>query len=64
MMRGTKETLGGMKEGTKSKSRTAGPVTVGKAVKPAGKTSGRVESEHGSVAGSRKTSIRKGGTHK
>lgn len=63
-MRGTKETLGGMKEGRKSKSRTAGKSTAAKGMKPAAKISGHLESGHGSLAGSRKASIRKGGTSK
>jgi hypothetical protein len=62
-MRGKTENLG-MKEGTKSKSRSVGRTTSGKSLKPTGKTSGHVESGHGSLSGSRKSSIRKGGSSK
>jgi hypothetical protein len=63
-MRGTKETLGGMKEGTKSKGRTVGSATTGKGIKSAGKMSGHLESGHGTVSGSSKATVRKGGSSK
>lgn len=63
-MRGTKETLGGMKEGKKSKSRAAGKLTAGKGMKPAAKTSSHPEIGHGGPSASRKASIRKGGASK
>ncbi len=61
-MRGAKETLGGMKEGTKSKGRTAGKATAAKGVKSAGKMSGHLGS--GTASGSSKTTVRKGGSSK
>ncbi len=63
-MRGTKETLGGMKEGTKSKGRAVGKATTGKGIKSAGKVSGHLESGHGTVSGGSKAIARKGGSSK
>ena len=63
-MRGSKETLGGMKEGTKTKGRTVGKATTGKGFKSAGKMSGQVGSGHGTVSGSSKATVRKGGSSK
>jgi hypothetical protein len=60
-MRGTKETLGGMKEGTKSKGRTAVKAAA-KGVKSAGKMSGHLGS--GTASSSSKTTVRKGGSSK
>ncbi len=64
-MRGRKETVGSIKEGTRSKSRTVGLGTVKVSTKMSGRTSGHVSSGHGGVSvGSRKTTTGKGGTHK
>ncbi len=58
MMRGTKGTLGSMKEGTKSKARSTGRMTAGKGGAVSAKASGHSASSHGLPA-SRKTSARK-----
>ena len=63
-MRGTKETLGGVKEGTKSKGRAVGKATAGKGIKSAGKMSGHLESGRGAVSGSSKATVRKSGSSK
>ncbi len=64
-MRGRKETVSSIKEGTRSKSRTVGRTDVKGSIKPSSKTSGHVVSGHGGVSsGSRKTTTGKGGSHK
>jgi hypothetical protein len=53
-----------MNEGTKTKGRTVGKATTGKGIKSAGKMSGQVGSGHGTVSGSSKATVRKGGSSK
>jgi hypothetical protein len=64
-MRGRKESLGSIKEGTRSKSRTVGQVMTKSSMKGAASTSGHLETGHGGLShGSRKLTSRKGGTSK
>ena len=63
-MRGRKETLGTVKEGTRSKSRTGGVTTAKSSVKGSGKTAGRMEASHGVGHGIKKSTTGKGVTHK
>jgi hypothetical protein len=64
-MRGRKESLGSIKEGTKSKGRTVGRTTVKGSVKESGRTAGLMETGHGVTShGSRKVTTGKGGSHK
>ena len=64
-MRGRKEILGSVKEGTKTKSRTVGPVAPISSVKGVGKTGGRLVTGHVDLGhGSRKLTKGKGGTSK
>ena len=64
-MRGRKEILGSIKEGTRSKSRTVGRTTVKGSVKESGRTTGLMETGQGSLShGSRKVSTGKGVSHK
>lgn len=63
-MRGTKETLGGMKAAAKAKGRTVGKAAAG-AIKGAAKTAGRAEAGHGGLSpASRKATTKKGGASK
>ena len=64
-MRGRKETLGSIKEGTKSRSRKGAMTSVKGSMKPSVRTSGHAGSGHGDLShGSRKTRAGKGGAHK
>jgi hypothetical protein len=65
-MRVRKESLGSIKEGTRSKNRTVGRTMVKGSVKESGRTTGLVETGHGSRGshGSRKMTTGKGGSHK
>ncbi|HLO27471.1 MAG TPA: hypothetical protein VK187_15305 [Geobacteraceae bacterium] len=64
-MRGRKETLGSIKEGTKSKSRTSSLAAVKASTKMSGRTAGHAASGHGGIsASSRKATTGKGGVHK
>ena len=64
-MRGKKEILGGMKEGTKTRSRTVSQGVGKSTVKSQGRTTGSLGSGHGGVSlGSRKVTTKKGGTSK
>lgn len=64
-MRGRKETLGSIKEGTKSRSRTVGQTTAKSSMKMSGRTAGHAEAgQVGFSRGSRKATTGKGGTHK
>ena len=64
-MRGKKDILGGMKEGTKTRSRTVGQVTGKSSVTSHGRTTGSLGSGHGGISlGSRKVTTKKGGTVK
>jgi hypothetical protein len=65
-MRGRKESLGSIKEGTRSKGRTVGRTTVKGSVKESGRTTGLMETGHvsGGSVGSRKMTTGKGGSHK
>lgn len=63
-MRGRKETLGTVKEGTKIIGRTVGLTTAKSSVVGSGKTAGRMEASHGVSHGIKKSLTSKGGTHK
>ena len=64
-MRGRKESVGSIKEGTRSKSRTVGGTTAKGSVKESGRTVGLMETGHGSSSkGSRKMTAGKGVSHK
>lgn len=64
-MRGPKETLGGVKEGAKTKGRQVERIAAGKGMKPAAKTSAHAAaSGPGGPSASRKASTRKGVTSK
>jgi hypothetical protein len=63
-MRGRKESLGSIKEGTKGKGRTVGRTSVKSTVKESGRSTGVKETGHGVVSpGSRKITTGKGGSH-
>jgi len=63
-MRGRKESLGSIKEGTRSKGRTGGRTTVTGSVKESGRTTGPKTGHGGMSPGSRKMTAGKGGSHK
>jgi len=64
-MRGRKETLGSIKEGTRSKGRTASKTVVKGSVKESARSAGLMETGHGAVShGSRKLTTGKGGSHR
>jgi hypothetical protein len=64
-MRGRKEILGSVKEGTKTKSRSVGPVATISSVKGVGRTGGRLETGHVDIGhGSRKITTGKSGSSK
>lgn len=63
-MRGRKESLGNIKEGTRSKGRTVGRTTGKGSVTESGRSTGLKASGHGVVGhGSRKITTGKGGSH-
>jgi hypothetical protein len=63
-MRGRKESLGSIKEGTRSKGRTVGRTSVKGSVKDSGRTTGLMGTGHGSSGKvSRKMTTGKGGSH-
>jgi hypothetical protein len=64
-MRGRKEILGSVKEGTKTKSRTVGPVAPISSVKGVGRTGGRLATGHVDIGNpNRKLTTGKGGSSK
>jgi hypothetical protein len=64
-MRGRKETLGSIKEGTSSKGRTSSRAAVKGSVKESGRTAGLMVSGHGSSSrSSKKVTAGKGSSHR